>query len=40
MAAAMGCKVVYGVVPMDGCTLEELSFERLCRGARKAGIRD
>jgi len=29
MAAAMGCRVVYGVVPLDGKTLEELAEERL-----------
>ncbi len=31
MAEAMGCKVVYGVVPLDGKTLEELAEERLWR---------
>ncbi len=29
VAAAMGCKVVYGIVPEDGRTLEELAEERL-----------
>jgi len=29
MAAAMGCKVVYGIVPRDGRTLEQLAEERL-----------
>ena len=29
MAQAMGCKMVYGIVPMDGMTLEELAEERL-----------
>jgi transcriptional regulator with XRE-family HTH domain len=32
MAKAMGCKVVYGVVPEGGKTLEELAEERLWRG--------
>jgi transcriptional regulator with XRE-family HTH domain len=31
MADAMGCKVVYGIVPKDGKTLEELEEERLWR---------
>jgi predicted DNA-binding mobile mystery protein A len=31
MAEAMGCKVVYGIVPADGRTLEELAEERLWR---------
>ena len=31
MADAMGCKVVYGVVPMKGRTLEYLAEERLWR---------
>lgn len=29
MAAAMGCTVVYGVVPLEGKTLEELAEKRL-----------
>jgi transcriptional regulator with XRE-family HTH domain len=29
MAQAMGCKMVYGIVPMGGMTLEELAEERL-----------
>ena len=29
MAEAMGCKVVYGIVPVGGKTLEELAEERL-----------
>ena len=29
MAEALGCKVVYGIVPKDGKTLEELAEERL-----------
>jgi transcriptional regulator with XRE-family HTH domain len=29
MAEAMGCKVVYGIVPKGGKTLEELADERL-----------
>jgi transcriptional regulator with XRE-family HTH domain len=31
MAEAMGCKVVYGIVPAGGKTLEELAEERLWR---------
>jgi transcriptional regulator with XRE-family HTH domain len=31
MAGAMDCKVVYGVVPLNGKTLEELAEERLWR---------
>jgi len=31
MAEAMGCKVVYGVVPLNGKSLEELAEERLWR---------
>jgi hypothetical protein len=31
MAEAMGCKVVYGVVPINGKTLEEMAEERLWR---------
>jgi transcriptional regulator with XRE-family HTH domain len=31
MAEAMGCKVVYGMVPMKGSTLEHLAEERLWR---------
>jgi predicted DNA-binding mobile mystery protein A len=29
MAEAMGCKVVYGIVPANGKTLEEMAEERL-----------
>ena len=29
MAGAMGCRVVYGVVPADGGTLEHMAEERL-----------
>jgi hypothetical protein len=29
MAQAMGCKMVYGIVPMGGKTLEKLAEERL-----------
>jgi hypothetical protein len=41
----MGCKVVYGIVPRDGETLEELGEERFWRKALKSrdqgsGIRD
>ena len=32
MAEAMGCKVVYGIVPKDGKKLEELAEERLWAG--------
>jgi len=32
MAQAMGCKVVYGIVPMGGKKLEELAEERLWAG--------
>jgi predicted DNA-binding mobile mystery protein A len=35
MARAMGCKVVYGIVPRDGETLEELGEERFWRKALK-----
>jgi len=31
MAEAMGCKVVYGIVPKHGRTLEQLAEERLWR---------
>ncbi len=31
MAAAMGCKVVYGIIPANGKTLEEMAEERLWR---------
>jgi hypothetical protein len=31
VAAAMGCKVVYGIVPANGKTLEEMAEERLWR---------
>jgi transcriptional regulator with XRE-family HTH domain len=40
VARAMGCKVVYGVVPEDGKTLEELAEERLWRVVLEAGTRD
>jgi len=29
MAGAMGCKVVYGIVPKDGKTLERVAEERM-----------
>jgi transcriptional regulator with XRE-family HTH domain len=32
MAEAMGCKVVYGIVPKNGLTLEALAEERLWAG--------
>jgi transcriptional regulator with XRE-family HTH domain len=31
MAEAMGCKVVYGIIPANGKTLEEMAEERLWR---------
>lgn len=31
IADAMGCKVVYGVIPLNGKTLEDLAEERLWR---------
>jgi transcriptional regulator with XRE-family HTH domain len=40
MAEAMGCKVVYGVVPIDGGTLEHMAEKRLWKavlGDRGAG---
>jgi len=40
MAEAMGCKVVYGVVPMKGRTLEYLAEERLWRKVLGTGNRD
>jgi hypothetical protein len=38
MAEAMGCKVVYGVVPANGKTLEELAEERLWREVLGSGV--
>ena len=43
VAEAMGCKVVYGIVPKDGKTLVELAEARLWRSlleAEKLGTRD
>jgi predicted DNA-binding mobile mystery protein A len=40
MADAMGCKVVYGIVPKDGKTLEELEEERLWRSVLGGKDRD
>jgi hypothetical protein len=40
MAEARGCKVVYGVVPMKGRTLEYLAEERLWRKVLGTGNRD
>lgn len=37
MAEAMGCKVVYGVVPLNGKTLEGLAAERLWKKVLGAG---
>lgn len=38
MAGAMGCKLVYGVVPLNGKTLEELAEERLWREVLGSGV--
>ncbi len=38
MAEAMGCKVVYGVVPLNGQTLEELAEERMWRDVLGSGV--
>jgi hypothetical protein len=38
MAGAMGCRVVYGVVPQNGKTLEELAEERLWRDVLGSGV--
>lgn len=40
MAAGLGCKVVYGVVPLKGKTLEDLAEERLWRKVLGTGNRD
>ena len=40
MAEAMGCKVVYGVVPTKGKTLEYLAEERLWRKVLGGGSGD
>ena len=37
MAEAMGCKMVYGIVPKDGKKLEELAEERLWAGVLGTG---
>jgi hypothetical protein len=37
MAEAMGCKVVYGLVPLNGKTLEELAEERMWRDVLGSG---
>jgi hypothetical protein len=37
VAEAMGCKVVYGVVPANGKTLEELAEERMWRDVLGSG---
>jgi hypothetical protein len=39
MAQAMGCKVVYGIVPNGGKKLEDLVEERLFAGLLGAGNR-
>ena len=39
MAEAMGCKVVYGVVPVKGKTFEHLAEERLWRKVLGTGNR-
>jgi transcriptional regulator with XRE-family HTH domain len=38
MAEAMGCKVVYGMVPLNGKTLEDLVEERLWRDVFGSGV--
>ncbi|MFY9856349.1 MAG: hypothetical protein WAK26_20985 [Terracidiphilus sp.] len=38
MAEAMGCKMVYGIVPKGGKTLEELAEQRLWAAALGVGI--
>ena len=38
MADAMGCKVVYGIVPEGGKTLEDLAEYRLWAAVREVGI--
>jgi hypothetical protein len=40
MAEAMGCKAVYGVVPLNGKTLEELAEDRLWRKVLSTGNRE
>ena len=37
VAAALGCKLVYGIVPRDGSTLEETADFREWK--KKAGVR-
>jgi transcriptional regulator with XRE-family HTH domain len=37
MAQAMGCKVVYGIVPNGGKKLEDLAEERFWAGLRRVG---
>ncbi len=40
LAGAMDCKVVYGIVPNDGWTLDELYQKRLWARVLGTGIRD
>jgi hypothetical protein len=40
MAEAMGCKVVYGVIPANGMTLEELAEGRMWRDVLGSGVSD
>jgi transcriptional regulator with XRE-family HTH domain len=40
VAEAMGCKLVYGIVPKGGKTLEELAEERLWAEVLGVGTRD
>jgi hypothetical protein len=40
MAQAMGCKVVYGIVPNRGKTLEELAEKRLWAEVLGTGTRE
>lgn len=39
VAGSMGCKVVYGIVPEEGKSLEELAEERLWRSVLEAESR-
>jgi len=38
VAEAMGCEVIYGVVPADGATLEETADRRKWKGL--LGVKD
>jgi transcriptional regulator with XRE-family HTH domain len=39
-ARAMGCKLVYGIVPQQGKTLEDLMERRLWESVLSTGVRD